>query len=225
MNGSMIEFTAEGKQFSGYIARAEKPSPGIIVIQEWWGLVDHIKDVCDRFAAMGFTAFAPDFYNGEKTTSPDTAGKLMMALNIAEADTIISGAISTLLADDMCSSQYVGVVGFCMGGQLALYSAAAQAERVSACVDYYGIHPNVQPAFEKMKSPVLGFFATQDTFASPEAVSALDERLTSLGIAHEFHTYEGDHAFFNDARPAVYQKEAAEDTWQKMLEFFRVNVH
>src|SRR5687768_14765083 len=97
MKGNMMEFKANGDHYNGYISRPAAGGPGVVVIQEWWGLNDHIKDVCDRFAAEGLSAFAPDLYKGRNATAPDEAGKLMMALNIAEAEKIMRGAIQTLL--------------------------------------------------------------------------------------------------------------------------------
>lgn len=221
----MVSFKGNGETYSGYLAKPQAPGPGVIVIQEWWGLVGHIRSVADRFAAEGFTALAPDLYNGERTEDPDTAGKLMMALNIAEAEKALRGAVDFLLEQPGVQGDKVGVVGFCMGGQLALFAGASNPSKVGAVVDYYGIHPNVKPPFEQLTAPVLGFFAENDGYANPEAVRSLDEQLSSLGKKHEFHTYTGtDHAFFNDDRPEVYDKDAAEDSWRRMLAFFRENL-
>src|SRR5688500_16188064 len=111
----MMDFASNGEIFQGYLSTPNQRAPGIIVIQEWWGLMDHIKAVCDRFAAEGFIALAPDLYKGTQTKSPDEAGKLLMALNIQEMEKIFRGAIDTLLSNSLCSSKTVGVVGFCMG--------------------------------------------------------------------------------------------------------------
>lgn len=218
--GEMISFNGNGSIYNGYLARAEDGGPGVIVLQEWWGLVGHIKNVADRFAEEGFTALAPDLYGGESTNDPDEAGSLMMALNIADTEKALRGAVDALLAHDDCSSDKAGVVGFCMGGQLSLFAAATNP-KVGACVDFYGIHPNVHPPFEKLEAPVLGFFAEHDAHASPEAVGKLSELLDSLGKEHEFHLYSGtQHAFFNDGRPEVYDAKAAEDAWARTLGFF-----
>ena len=116
--GEIIEFKGNGQPYTGYLATAPNGGPGVIVIQEWWGLVDHIKDIADRFAGAGFTALAPDFYHGKKTKSPDEAGKLFMALNISDAEKVLKGAVDALLSNQKCNSKTAGVVGFCMGGQL-----------------------------------------------------------------------------------------------------------
>jgi carboxymethylenebutenolidase len=225
MNGRTVSFPSNGQTFQGYLSTAQPSCPGVIVVQEWWGLVDHIRDLCDRFASEGFSALAPDLYKGQKTKSPDEAGKLLMALNVAEAELTLRGAIGALLADPFCSSKTVGVVGFCMGGQLALYAAATNPETVSACVDYYGIHPNVHPPLENLKAPVLGFFAETDTYVNPKVVESLRQTLSQLKKPHEFHTYKGTHhAFFNDTHADTHDAEASRDTWQRMLAFFRHHV-
>lgn len=221
MRGEMIEFDGNGKPFQGYLSRAEGGGPGVIVIQEWWGLVDHIKNVADRFAEAGFTALAPDFYHGEIAEEPDTAGKLMMALNIGEAARILRGAVARLLADESTQGSQVGVVGFCMGGQLALLAAATNPQ-IGACANFYGIHPHVEPPLENLAGPVLGIFAEHDDFTNAQVVAGLSQRLTALDKPHDFHTYPGTtHAFFNDDRPSVYNAEAAADAWSRVVAFFK----
>lgn len=222
MSGEMIQFECAGARYSGYLAKGE--GPGVIVLQEYWGLVGHIKDVVDRFAAAGFNALAPDLYKGESTTEPEEAGKLMMALNIAETEKILRCAVTRLLSEATTQGDRAGVVGFCMGGQLSLYAACTNPE-IGACVDYYGIHPNALPPLQELKAPLLGFFAEHDNYANAEAVATLDKLLTDLGKPHEFKTYAGtNHAFFNDHRSEVYNKEASEDSWNRMLAFFRKNL-
>lgn len=225
MKGEIISFQCNGDTYGGYLSKAASgKGPGVIVIQEWWGLVGHIKDVADRFAAAGFTALAPDFYKGETTTEPEEAGKLMMALNIHETEKILACAVKTLLENPAVSSEKAGVVGFCMGGQLSLYAATLNPS-IGACVDFYGIHPNVHPKLENLAGPLLGFFADRDGYASPEAVAKLDEELNRLGKKHEFKTYQNtDHAFFNDQRPEVYSPEASKDAWERMTRFFSENL-
>lgn len=210
MAGDMVSFPVNGHTCSGYLSLPEKGSgPGIIVIQEWWGLVDHIKDIADRFAAAGFVALAPDLYHGEATKVPDQAGKLMMALNIAETEKDLRGAVSFLLNLSQTTGERVGTVGFCLGGQLSLFAACSNPQ-VGACVDFYGVHPNVNPPFADLQAPVLGFFAELDTFVGPEVVDQLEQKLKDAGKDYEFHRFEGaDHAFFNDTRPEVYHAEYA----------------
>lgn len=220
--GQLIEFSTENQTNQGYLALPESgQGPGVIVLQEWWGLVDHIKDICDRFAAAGFVALAPDLYHGESTTKPDDAGRLMMALNMAQTEQDLNHAIEFLLAHEATTYSKVGTVGFCMGGQLSLFAACVN-DKVGACVNYYGIHPEVKPDFNQLSAPVLGFFAEKDESVPPAAAKKLEADIKAVGKAVEIHIYEGaDHAFFNVTRPEVYHAAYAEDTWQKMLAFFQ----
>ncbi len=220
--GERITFKANGHTTPGYLARpASGSGPGVIVIQEWWGLVPHIENLTDRFAKEGFVALAPDLYHGEKATSPDQAGKMMMALKIEEAAKDLSGAIDYLKAQKGVTGSKVGTVGFCMGGALSLYVATVNPN-VGACVVFYGGHPNAKPDLSKLQAPVLGIWAGKDGFVTPQVVEELDSALTKLGKRHEFHTYpEAQHAFFNDTRPDVHDPAAAADAWTKTLAFFR----
>ena len=220
--GERVSFKANGHTTSGYLAKpASGTGPGVIVIQEWWGLVPHIEDVTDRFAKEGFFALAPDLYHGEKATGPDQAGKLMMALDIDHAEKDLAGAIDYLASQPGVTGGKVGTVGFCMGGALSLFAASKNAA-VGACVVFYGGHPKVQPDLPNLKAPVLGIWAGKDGFVTPEVVKGLDQQLTQLGKPHEFHTYpNADHAFFNDTRKEVYDPSASADAWQKTLTFLR----
>jgi carboxymethylenebutenolidase len=225
MKGKMVTFNGNGQNHDGYFSAPENGAPGVIVIQEYWGLVDHIKDITDRFASAGFAALAPDFYKGKKATSPDEAGKFFMALKIQEAEKVMRGAIDALLGYPECSSKTVGTVGFCMGGQLAMYAAAANPDKVSACVNFYGIHPNVNPSFENLKAPLLGHFAENDKSVNSKVVESLRNKLNSLGKKHEFHVYPGTvHAFFNDTRREVYDPKASAEAWKLTIDFLKQHV-
>jgi carboxymethylenebutenolidase len=221
--GKMVQFPSNGGSTSGYLATPSSGTGrGVLVIQEWWGLVDHIKRVCDRFAAEGFSALAPDMYHGKTASEPDDAGKLFMALNIAQAEKDLRGA-AKLLAEHS-STPKIGVVGFCMGGQLALFAATLNAN-VGACVDFYGVHPNVKPDYSKLSGPVLGLFAEKDGFVTPQTARDLDAAIKKAGKQSEIHIYPGvDHAFFNDDNTAAYNKPAAEDAWKRTLNFFKANL-
>src|SRR6267142_3569307 len=154
MAGTMVQFPSNGGTASGYLASPPAgKGPVVLVILEWWGLVGHIKKVCDRFAAEGFSALAPDLYHGKTATEPDTAGKLFMALNIAQAEKDLRGALTFLAGHS--STAKLGVVGFCMGGQLALFAATLNPN-VGATVNFYGIHPNVKPDYSKLAAPCSG---------------------------------------------------------------------
>jgi carboxymethylenebutenolidase len=218
----MVKFQSNGETAEGYLSVPEGGTgAGLVVIQEWWGLVPHIKQLADRFAAQGFVALAPDLYHGKSTTSPDEAGKLMMALDIDRAEKDLRGAIQFLRAHPGVTGAKVGTVGFCMGGALSLY-AASKNEQVGACVVFYGIHPKVEPDLDALRAPVLGLFAERDQSVPPDAVRELEAKLRERGKQVETHIYPGtDHAFFNDTRPEVYDREAAEDAWRRTIEFLR----
>jgi carboxymethylenebutenolidase len=220
MAGSMVKFPSNGGTTDAYLATpASGKGPGVIVIQEWWGLVGHIKNVCDRFAAEGFSALAPDMYHGKTADEPDGAGKLFMALNIGQAEKDLKGAAAYL--GQHSSTKKLGAVGFCMGGQLALFGATLNPS-IGATVDFYGIHPNVKPDYSKLSGPVLGLFAEKDTFVTPATAREVDAAIKKAGKQSEIHIYPNvDHAFFNDENKAGYDKAAAEDAWRRTLSFFR----
>jgi carboxymethylenebutenolidase len=217
--GKMVTFKANGRDVEGYLAVPPTGSgPGVVVVQEYWGLVPHIKAIVDRFAREGFVALAPDLYHGETTTSPDHAWKMLLALRAGEAEKDLRGAVHYLLQHDAVSSGTVAIVGFCMGGALALFAASKNSE-VSACAVFYGIHPNITPDVPNLQAPVLGIYAEKDGFVSQESVKSLSDELTRHGKHHEFHTYPGvDHAFFNDTGKN-YNRDAAEDAWRRLMAF------
>jgi carboxymethylenebutenolidase len=223
--GEIVEFPSNGSTAQGYLAvPAGGSGPGVIVFQEWWGLVPHIKDVVDRFAAEGFVALAPDMFHGETTTEPDEAGKLMMAMNTERALKDIDGAVDYLLAHDAVSSDGLGVVGFCMGGGLALALACARPDAIKACAPFYGVipWPELQPDYSKLEAKVVGHFAELDGFFGPDLARGLEQQLRDLGkdatiVIH----HDCDHAFFNDARPEVHQPEHADEAWEQTLALFR----
>jgi carboxymethylenebutenolidase len=223
MPSTMVQFTANGGTTAGYLSSPERGNgPGVVVIQEWWGLVDHIKEVADRFADEGFVALAPDFYHGQATEEPDEAGKLMMALDIDRVAKDGRGAVDYLLGAGGATGGKVAVVGFCMGGQLALYAATVAPDRIGAVADFYGIHPSAQPDLDALQAPVLGLFAENDEYAPPAAANALEQQIKQRGIETEFIVYPAvDHAFFNDTRPEVYDSASAEDAWERTISFFR----
>jgi carboxymethylenebutenolidase len=223
--GEMIEFSANGGTANGYLAVPKSGKGiGVIVLQEWWGLVPHIKDVADRFASAGYVALAPDLYDGQIGKSPDEAGKLMMALNIAETEKKLRGAVEYLVNHESVTNEKVGTVGFCMGGMLSLF-AATKNDKVGACVVFYGIHPAVNLELEGLNAPVLGLYADKDDFVPPSAVKELAEKMQHAGKSFEYKIYENaDHAFFNDTRNEVYNKDYAEDAWQRVLSFYQANL-
>ena len=226
--GDIVEFPSNGGTASGYLATPAGGGSGavpVVVIQEWWGLVPHIQDVCDRFAAEGFAALAPDLYRGEKTTEPDEAGKLMMALNVEQAAKDMSGAIERLREET--GREPVGVIGFCMGGGLALVLACHRPDAVKACVPFYGLIPweGAQPDWSKLQAAVQGHYAADDGFFGPDQVKALQDQLQAVGVNADLYIHPGvDHAFFNDTRPEVYDAQEADRAWRDTLEFLRANL-
>lgn len=220
--GEMVTFKSNGHTCDGYIAGS---GPGVLVIQEWWGLVPHIQSVVDRFAAAGFTALAPDLYHGQSTTEPDGAGKLMMAMNIDQAGKDMSGAVTLL--QERTGRQKVGVVGYCMGGGLALVIAAQRPDAVAACAPYYGVipWPSAQPDWGAITAKIVGEYAEIDDFAGPEATRALEAQLRGLGKDATMHIHPGtQHAFFNDARPEVYDATASAEAFARTLDLFRTTL-
>jgi carboxymethylenebutenolidase len=223
--GEIVEFPSNGTTGQGYLAVPESGSgPAVVVIQEWWGLVDHIKDLCDRFAAEGFVALAPDLYHGETTAEPDEAGKLMMALNIEKAAKDMGGAVDEVARRSGNDDGGVGVIGFCMGGGLALMLGAQRGDKVRAVAPFYGLIPwqGAQPDYTQMRAKVQGHYAEKDDYFNPEAVAALEKTLDAAGVQHELFIYpDTDHAFFNDTRPEVFDADAASTAWDRVLAFFR----
>ncbi|MCO5313920.1 MAG: dienelactone hydrolase family protein [Microthrixaceae bacterium] len=220
--GSIVEFPSNGSTARGYYAPAEGGGPGVVVIQEWWGLVPHIEEVCDRFAAAGFSALAPYLYHGETTTEPDEAGKLMMALNIGQAVKDMAGAIAFLQADESVTSEKVGVIGFCMGGGLALVLAASRPDAIGACAPFYGLIPweGATPDWSSVTAPVRGHFAELDGFFGPDLARGLEETMRNAGVDAQITIHPGvEHAFFNDHRPEVYNAEASSAAWDSTLAF------
>ena len=225
--GERIEFPRIDGRAHGYLAvpsGGSEHSIGVLVIQEWWGLVDQITRTCDRFAEAGFTALAPDLYQGTAVplSEPDEAAKHMMALEMDTAATQLSSAVDELLRRTGASS--VGVVGFCMGGGLALVLACQRPDAVAAVVPAYGVIPwaDAQPDYPLLEAVVEGHVAELDGSFSPEMADALVVELTALGKSASFHHYPGvDHAFFNEDRPEVYDAEAATQLWERTLVFLR----
>lgn len=220
--GEIINFKSNGGTCPGYLARTDRDAaPGVVVIQEWWGISgdkSDIKEIAERFAAAGYHALAPDLYHGAVAEEPDEAGKLMMALQLEQANKDLRGAIEHVRE---LTGKPVGTIGFCMGGALALYAACENPDGVAACVDFYGGYPKIQPDLAALKAPLLGLFAEQDRNVTPEVVAKLSEQLTTLQKAHQFTVYPGaQHAFFNHLRPEVYDAKAAEDAWKQVTGWF-----
>jgi carboxymethylenebutenolidase len=224
--GEMVTFPSNGGEAQGYVAVPEGGSgPGVVVIEEWWGLNQQIKEVCDRYASEGFVALGPDVYGREVPIGePDEAAQMMMALNVEQAAKDLSGAVDYLQGHDAVSGRSIGVTGFCAGGGLALWLATLRPDAVKAVVPYYGLipWPDAQPDYSKLQAAVQGHYATNDDFADPETVRQLEEELKGLGKDVEFFTYsDTDHAFTNHHRPDVFRAEQSETAWRRTIAFFR----
>ena len=220
--GEKLSFTLNGQKAEGWFAKpASGKGPALIVIQEWWGLVPHVKDVTERFAKEGFVAFAPDLYHGKTTTSPDQAGRLMMELDVDRAGREIAGAGAFLLQNPSCTSKKFGVVGFCMGGALAQYVATSNPN-VGAAVSFYGGFGKVSLSWKHLASPLLLIYGGKDTSVPAADAKPLEEKLKTMGKDVETVVYpDAGHAFFNDSRANVYDPKAAADAWKRTLAHFR----
>jgi carboxymethylenebutenolidase len=218
-----IQFPTGAGSAPGYLAvPAGEHGPGVIVLQEWWGLDDHIRSICDRFAAEGFYALAPDLYRGETTDQPSEAQQKMMALSMDDAEKDMCGAADYLASRPGFEGPGVGAVGFCLGGGLALW-AAATCPNIAAAVTYYYVMPHGKPDFARIEGPVLGHFGTGDEFVPVEAAQGLESELRDAGADVTFHHYEGaGHAFFNDTnRLGTYDADQAQTSWERTTVFLR----
>lgn len=201
--GEMVSFASNGGTADGYLAvPASGNGPGLLVIQEWWGLVPQIKDTCDRLAGDGFVALAPDLYHGEiaEHTEMDKAGQLMQSLPPDRAARDMGGAIDYLLANDAVTGDKVGVIGFCMGGMLTLMIAALQGDKIAAAAPFYGAPlGDMAPDWSNLSAKVQGHFAEKDDFFGPGPVKELEAQLKGMGKDVEFIVYPGTgHAFANE---------------------------
>ena len=224
--GEMVTFPSNGGEAQGYLAVPDGGhGPGVVVIEEWWGLNQQIKEVCDRYADEGFVALAPDVYGREVPIGePDAAAQMMMALNIEQAAKDLSGAVDYLRGHDAVTGRGIGVTGFCAGGGLALWLATLRSDAVQAVVPYYGLipWPEAQPDYSKLQAAVQGHYAENDDFADQATMRKLEEDLKGLGKDVEFFTYPGtDHAFTNHHRPDVFHEDHSETAWQRTIAFFR----
>ena len=224
-SGSDIELPIEGGKLSGYVAvPASGRGPGVLVLHEAWGLVDHVRDVCDRLARAGFVALAPDLYGGRVAEDLPEARRLASELESERVGADLDAGVAALLNHDGVDGPRVGVVGFCMGGHLALLAATRNA-RVSAAVDFYGVLPHLPLDLSGLDAAVLAIFAENDEHIGAEAVEALRAAFRSAGKRATFHVQPGvRHAFMNDARPDRHDAAAAAEGWDRMLAFLRAEL-
>jgi carboxymethylenebutenolidase len=215
-----VEFEANGGTAEGYLAEPDDTGPGLIVLQEWWGVDEHVRAVCDRFAAEGFVALAPDLFHGETTDQPDEAQQKMMALNMDEAEKEMRGAVNHVLSHPKCNGS-IGSIGFCLGGGLSVWAATSNPQ-IGAVVSFYYVMPHGKPDFSKLNAPVLGHFGTNDDFIPVEDAKSLEAELQQAGVDAAFEFYEGaGHAFFGPHnRIGTYHEEHAKTAWNRTVDFF-----
>jgi carboxymethylenebutenolidase len=217
-----VRFPSGDGEAHGYLALPPSGSgPAVVVIQEWWGLTDHLAEVTDRLAAEGFVALAPDLYGGTTTHDADEALRLMRELPVERATRDLSGAVDHLLAHDAVTSTAVGAVGFCMGGGFVLTLAAQQGPRVGAAVPFYGMVGD-DVDFSGLSARVQGHFGETDRMIPLDAVERLGERIRrESGIEPELHVYPAGHAFLNDRNPSSYDEDSANRAFARTVAFLR----
>jgi carboxymethylenebutenolidase len=230
MSGTMVSFPVNGTEAQGYLALPDQtPAPGVLVLQEWWGLDPNLKQVADRLAEEGFVALAPDLYHGELAghTEMDKASALMESLPPDRAGRDMAGAIDHLLDMEETTGDQVGAIGFCMGGLLTLVISAMQGDRVAAAVPFYGAPlGDAEPDWSGLTAKVQGHFAENDDFFPPDAVQDLESRLREMGKDVSFTVHPGTgHAFAGEHDAlGTYDKDTAEYCWSQAIPFLRENL-
>ncbi|HEY5625486.1 MAG TPA: dienelactone hydrolase family protein [Dehalococcoidia bacterium] len=222
----MLDYATNGSNASGFLARppGEGPFPAVIVIQEWWGLNDNIKDIARRFAHEGFAAFAPDLFHGRVTSEPDEAQKLMMQMDMPRASQELVKAAEYLSHQPYIDGRGIGATGFCMGGGLAL-TLATDTPLIKAAAPFYGVNPSPIDRLQNIQGPVLAIYAEHDDWASAAVREELQSAMARFGKQLEVQVYPGtEHAFFNDTRREVYRETAANDAWSRVLALFRAEL-
>ena len=226
--GETVEFRSNGETASGYLAvPASGSGPGLLVVQEWWGLVPQMKRTADRLAEEGFVALAPDLYRGDyaEHTEMDKAQELMQTLPPDRAARDMAGAIDFLLGHDAVQGDKIGVIGFCMGGMLALFISALQGDKVGAAAPFYGAPlGDMAPDWSGLTASVQGHFADNDDFFGPGPVKELEAQLKGMGKDVEFIVYpDTKHAFANEDDPfhGNYDPDAAKTAWDRAVSHLR----
>jgi carboxymethylenebutenolidase len=219
-----ITFPSNGGTATGYLARPTdgKPHPGIIVIQEWWGINANIKDIAQRFAVAGFVALAPDLYHGRVTDEPNEAQKAAMALDQAKVAKDLQGALAALQGQSDVAPKKIGITGFCLGGFITLVFAAQAGPELGAIAPFYpGGYDPTEDEVRRIACPIQVIYGEND-HSTPEATrERLRKYLTDTGKTFDMIVYPGaDHAFFNDTRPEVYDAAASADAWDRTVAWF-----
>ena len=217
MQNETLSFETANGPTSAYVVHPATPNgKAVIVIHEWWGLNDHIKDIAGRYAAEGFVTVAPDLYRGRLASDPAEAGAMMNALAIEDGlDTIKSAIDASTLAFDL---SHFGITGYCMGGTFAL-RAACELEGLSAAAPFYGDVPE-DDILKKLTTPTIFISGTKDGWINTEKVAKLEDAAERFELPIHSVKYEADHAFFNNTRPEVYDENASRDAWALVIGFF-----
>ena len=212
-----LSFTTANGQTTAYVAWPDgETEKAVLVIHEWWGSNDHIKDIANRYAAEGFIAIAPDLYRGKLAANPDEASKMMHGLSLEDGLDTIEKTVKK--ASEILGVSHFGITGFCMGGTFAL-RAACEVEGISAAAPFYGDIPT-EDILQKLKSPTIFISGTRDSWISPAKVAELEDAAERFELPIHSVKYEADHAFFNNTRPEVYDAVAATDAWALVTGFF-----
>lgn len=217
-----VSFEAKnGNSVDGVIAEPSgtEKAPAVVLIQEWWGINDHVKSLADRLAKEGFLVVAPDLYHGKVAKDAGEAGAMMNALDTLQAVGEIAGAVAYLKKHARGNGK-VGVIGFCMGGALSLASAC-HVDGLSAVVPFYGLPPAEKVDYAKVSAPILMHVARKDQWVTVEKAEALKKELESKGKTITLEIYEADHAFVNDTRPEVYDEKSAKLAWERSVAFLK----
>jgi carboxymethylenebutenolidase len=223
--GENVEFASNGGTDAGYLAvPANGPGPGVVVVQEWWGLDPSIKEMADRLATAGFVALVPDLYHGELAghDEMDKAASLMTSLPADRAARDMSGAVDYLAAHPAVTGDGIGVVGFCMGGMLSFLLAAGRPDKIKATVAFYGFpQGDMEPDWSKLEASVRGHMAEHDDFFGPEAARALEAKLQGMGKDVQFTIYPGTaHAFMGPHNAMGTRDDAlAAKIWPEAMAF------
>lgn len=218
MNAESLNLLTTQGPTTAYVARPhEEVSAGVILVQEYWGINEHIRDLAGRFANEGYLCVAPDLYRGRVAADKDEASAMMQALRTEDGMETIRKSIDA--ATETYKADQFAIVGFCMGGTFAL-RAACEFSELKAAVPFYGDIPE-ENILRKLKVPTLFIAGRRDAWINPAKVISLKEVAAKYNLPVEVVSYEADHAFFNDTRPAVYNAEAAKDAWQRVQEHFR----
>lgn len=226
MRETMVQYPSDNVTMKAFVAApvVKERRPAIIVIQEWWGLTDHIKDIARRYAAEGYVAIAPDLYSRlghALTTDPGEAGKLMNRLKQEDGLKDLNATVAYLKSVPEVDGTRIGVTGFCMGGSYALMLPCVNPD-IKAAVPFYGQVPNPDTPLKNLSAPVLYFYGEDDGWITKADVQRLAAALKRYNKPGEIKTYPGaPHAFFRDNDPSVYRPEAAKDAWARTKAFFK----